>query len=67
MNITTMILLGLIKVGNVDKVTNGLAHVEYITEKENIEYVVLPISHADCKVREGTKVYFNTEIILGCL
>ena len=67
MNITTMVLLGFLKVGNVDKVVNDFAYVEYISKDKEIEYVILPTTHADCTVKEGDRVYFSNELVLGCL
>ena len=34
---------------------------------EKIEYVILPTTHAECVVKEGARVYFNSTLVLGCI
>ena len=67
MNLTLMISLGIIKVGLVDLVDDDIAQVEYITSQKKIEYKTLIVGDVDCIIKEGVKVFFDENKIVGCL
>ena len=64
--ITTLIILGQVKIGSVDCVTDGIALIEYVTSSGEMEYHDVSIAESDCLPDEGDLVFFDTNKIYEC-
>ena len=66
MNLGLMLSLGVVKIGLVDLVNDNVAQVEYLNIQNKIEYKTLVVGDVDCKIKEGIKVFFDENKIIGC-
>tara|TARA_A100001015_G_scaffold300613_1_gene386295 strand:- start:6947 stop:7156 length:210 start_codon:yes stop_codon:yes gene_type:complete len=64
--ITTLIILGQIKIGSVDCVTGDVALVEYVNGSGEMEYHDVSVKNSDCLPAEGDLVFFDANKIYEC-
>ena len=64
--ITTLIILGQIKIGSVDCVTDDVALIEYVNPSGEMEYLDVSIVESDCLPAEGDMVFFDNNKIYEC-
>mgnify|MGYP001291035955 CR=1 FL=1 len=59
------LIVGIILIGNVDRINEGFATIEYIKNKRTI-YIDIDLKNSLCQPEEGELVFFTKEKIISC-
>lgn len=60
------ILIGILNVGKIDRINDGIATIEYINNNEAY-YIYIELKGSDCTPRESDFVLFSQNKIISCM